>query len=763
RARGAWRTVRGAVLRAPVGVREAAVVAAVVVALQVLTFARYYTGATLPPWDFQSHYTTEAFAWWHDGGFFRPVAWLPYLWGGYPGVVNLQNSSFYLPVGAMNLLGLFDQHAAAVLSALHVAFGAVGAYVFARAWRLRPAAALTALVLWHFAAGFYSNASHLDIMRAYAWLPWVLLVTSPRWPWRRPWAPAVAVLLLWQALLGTYPGILIATLYVGLTWVVLHQVTSRPALRDHLLPLAVAGGLAVLMTALRFVPAFLARGAGVPGDGDVSAWSWTMLGTLWFSYADNTIPNDVTMRSLFLPAPALAAAAFVAWRRPLARVAAATGAVAVVLGAPGTPWSGLVAQLPGLDVSRFRFSDFKPFVLFVVVVLAAVGIDEILTRRRAREAGTAGTAVTDAPLGRGRLVALGVLVVTAAVIGAAGPFRLTDWGAQTALLAASAVLLVLACRPLLAGRLRVVVGAVPVVAAVSGLLWAYGTPTPWSVSRADIEQVVFGAPVADVIASRPADLSAEQRPARTHAVPTDIAPTVFDVFSNGSGRVFYSGGLSVDGYANLKGTPTFEQILASLQDDRTRPDAWAFWLAPGLVVATDGDALPDAAVTETCVQEGTCGSLDVRPVSYSPSPELVYDVDAGSATTVAFNEAYYDGWRVEACPADEGACRTLPVRAGDGGQLVTDLPAGRWQLTATYALPGMRAAWLMFAAGLAGVVGWTALTVLAARRRRATAADAPGTDATGTDAPRTDATGTDAPTGDAPGTGRAPDRAGRPA
>lgn len=701
--------------------REAAVVLAVLVVVQALVFGRYWTGAVVPPWDFQGSYTTEAFAWWRDGSFFRPVQWMPYLWGGYPGAAGLQNSSWYLPVGLMSAVTPYDQHAAAVLSGLHVAFGALGVYVLARRWRLAPGAALVAMVMWHFAAGFYANASHLDIMRAYAWLPWVLLVASPRWPWRRPWAPAVGVLVLWQAVLGSYPGILIVTVYLGAAWVVLHQLTSRPRPGDYLLPLVAAGAAALLLTLVRFLPAYLTRGAAGAGDGDTMTWTWELLGTLWYGYGDRSLPNDITMRSLFLPATALVAVAFVPWRAPLARVAAGTGLLAIVIGAPDAPWSDLVDQLPALGVSRFRLSDVKPFLLLCVVVLAATGVDRVMAYARRGDAREPSRVLTP-----GRVVYLVALLVTALVVGAHGPFDPTERWMQGSVLVVTAALLVVAVRR--ASPLPVLVGSLAVLTLASGVVWATSTPKPWSFPRETAEMRAFHAPVAELLAERDADTSAVRRPARTNVLPTFTGHSVDAFFGAGGGQAFYSGHLGFDGYANLKGTPTFERIVATLQDDATRADAWAFWRAPGMVVASEGDALPPASRSRACAREAACGLVATAPESYSPEPRLVYRVVVDRPTTVALNEAYYDGWRVEACPDPSGPCRQLAVHAGDGGQLVADdLPPGSWQLSATYVQPGTAIAWSLFAVGAAGTALWTVATARAAtrapRRRRRNAGE----------------------------------------
>jgi len=74
------------------------------------------------------------------------------MWGGYPAVSNLQNSSFFLPFGLVAAVVPVMLQASAAVSALHVAFGATGLYVFIRRWGAGIVPSLVALVGWFFAA-----------------------------------------------------------------------------------------------------------------------------------------------------------------------------------------------------------------------------------------------------------------------------------------------------------------------------------------------------------------------------------------------------------------------------------------------------------------------------------------------------------------------------------------------------------------------------------------------------------------------------------
>lgn len=693
------------------------------VALELLVFHEYFSGRSIPPWDFLSHYNTEAFAWWRDGSFFNPTPWMPYMWGGYPATLDLQNSSWYLPVGLMSAATTFDLHASATLSALHVGFGAVGMYVLGRRWGFARPAATLGLTGWFFVSGFYAHASHLDIMRGYAWIPWVLLCASPGLPWRRWWAPPLAGLVLWQGLLAMYPGALVASIYVLAVWVLLLQVLLRPRLRDYVLPLAGALVLAVAMTLVRYLPFALTRGLGSPAPGDQSVFSWGFVGTLFYPYGGAGIPNDITMRSLFLPVVVFALVGLVAWRAPVVRAAAASALTAVVLGLPSLPWSAAVGRLPGMNLSRFRMDDFKVFFLAAVCLLAMAGAARIID-------GTP-TASGRAPLRvactRWHLAAGGALLVLSALIGAHGPFALEQWLAQWSLIVAAVVIIVIACElPRQTAGLAVL--GLALLSVCSGLVAITTTSMPWRGDRVGLEQG-FGAPVDDLISQRADDQVTTQRPPRA-----DPGTGVNDarMFETRWGSAFYSGDLSLIGYVNLKGSPTSETIRAQLLDPATSDRARAFWGAPGVGLALTDGKLPDPAEIERCTRTSECGGgTTVEPISYSRATPLTYAVTASQPQTMSFNEAYYPGWQAEVC-ASANRCTAVAVSSGTAGELRVEVPAGRSTVTLRYETPGQTAAWIAFGVGLLGLSVWSAWAYALGRPRRtrsanhATAAPDPG-------------------------------------
>ena len=699
-------------------VREASVVALLVIALELIIFRGYFSGSTIPEFDFMSGYNTEAYAWWNDGSFLAPTQWMPYLWGGYPSVSNLQNSSFYLPVGFASLFGGFTLHVSAALSALHVGAGAVGLYVFARRWGASIAVSLVGLSVWFFAAGFFSNATQPDIARAYAWLPWVMLVTSVKWPWHRLFGPPLALLILWQALLGIYPGMIVALIYTLPVWVVANQLIQRPRLRQYLVPLVIVGGAAALMTLLRFLPALIERGGAVMTTGDQSGLNLATIGTLLYPYNNPAIASYEVMRSFFLPAIVLPLVIFGPVRSGLARALIAITVVAVAFGVPNWPWHDALSNLPGMGLSRFRLSDFKFVMLFGLAMLALLGLDRLW-----RAGWTKAEGSERSQTGTFRWVALGALVLLnagMAVIGIHYDFELWASLPPWLLLAATSVyawFLYCSEHPLRGRALTVSTAVLLVAVTVSGTIWAFAVPESWRSDRPVSEQNYFQGSVRSFIDNAQPNATVAQRPART-AIPDPIGG--LDDIQWRFGSAFYSNTSAVLGYVNLRGTHTYDvQKHWLYTGDEQASHLAAFWDAPGVVIASPPDSVPLPLVLAQCSVTGDCGGgLTVKPVSYDRTGSFRYDVKATQTAPVSLNEAWYSGWKATLCTVAGTDCRVIPTAMGKFGQITLTLPKVDAQLHLDYRLPGLSLAWVLFAVGILATALLVAIMAIAGARTR---------------------------------------------
>lgn len=739
-ARRAWRLLR------PV-LPEVLLVLGLLALLEVLVFWGFFRGYASPQFDFLGVYNNEAFTWWHDGGFFAPPEWIPYTWGGYPSAVSLQNASWYLPVGIPASLIQYDLHIAAIIHALHVGAGALGVYVLARTWRLGRLPALLGLVAGFFAPGFFANAQHVDIVRGYAWVPWLLLLLSPSWPWRRWWAVPVAALILWQALMGVYPGILVALVYVGLVWVVAFQAVERPPVRDYLLPLAVSGALAGSLAALKFVPAIALRGTGSPSGAGDSAFDLGILGTVFFPYDGDHLPTDMSMRPYFVTATCLALLALVPWRSGRARVVAVAGGVAAAISLPIWPWFDAVGRLPGLGLSRFRASDFKPFLIIAVVLLALLALSAALRHAETR----ATDRIPTEPAIGGRVAAgyLVALLVISAVLGQTQAFQQERWSAPwTILLSAAAGVALLAGYGSRRWRVpypdaRFIALALIMLTVVSGVSWAFSTTRPWLSPRVAVELGTWGERVESLIDSREdpalaadhAFRHSQQRPART---PLDLDPVPVVEFQIRYNSAYYTGVAAVGGYTNLKGNEAFHRAMDAFQDEETADLALAFYAAHGVAIATTGDAIPGTSELARCLETHECGAgITAVPLEYGPG-HFVYRID-GPGAVVQLNESYYPGWTGTVCPvAGSGTCQEVNLAHGVLGNIVADVPPGDWELELTYRTPGRSLAWRVFWSGVAALTLWTCLALVRSRRDPRSGGTSPEPGPMGIDGPTRD-------------------------
>lgn len=659
------------------------ILAAIVLALEFIVFRSYFYGSSIPPWDFLGSYNTDAYLWWTNGSFFDPIEWVPNVWGGYPAALILQNSGWYLPVGLVAAIIPFSLHASAALSAVHVAFGFVGVYALARSLKLRFGISTLLAVAWFFGVAYFSNAEHVDIVRGYAWIPWVLLVLSPRWPWRRVWGIPLAAVVLWQATTGMYPGMVFATCYVALVWVITWQLVSRERLRRFLIPLGVAAISAVLLSAPRLVPYFLYPSDAASGLPETSVFSVNMLGTLLFGYGSPELENDISMRSFFVPATILVLAFFARWRHLVTKLAVALIVPALLLGMPFFPWADLVQSLPGLGLSRFTMSDFKPFLIFGLLLLAASGLFTLLSARRS---------LPLRPDTWIRIVGALAVLVGLALIGWKGPFSLQEWAPQIVLLGIVLVVVVLwRLTPRSRRATSFFTSVLIVLTAVSGTLWAYGTTAPWKAPRVATETATFGAPVSDLIAADTGESSSVQRPGR---LPLPDGFTEAELFGGGWNRVYYTGELAIGGYINLKGSQTQRMIVAGLLDPESGSEFAAFMALPGTVLTVPQGQEFDSASLRACVTENDCGAATVEPKSYSPG-RFEYEVEAQTEQSAVLNEAYFPGWEASACFEGE-RCEQLAVGASPTGLVQLELPSGSYTLELNYHTPGREIAWVLF-------------------------------------------------------------------
>lgn len=683
---------------------EAFAVGAIVVAIQFLAFGGYYVGHTSPSGDFLASYNTEAFAWWRDGGIGSPPEWVPYTWGGFPAAAQVQNGSWYLPIGIFVAMGLYSISGAAVLQALHVAGAGLGLYLLARRGGMGRFASTVGLVGYSFTTGFFTEAPYPDIVRGFALVPWILLCLSPLWPWSRWWSMPVGALLLWQAAVGIYPGVLVAIAYAGLAWVVFWQISSRAPSRDFLRPLALAAVTACALTLPKFLPQLgfntIARGE----VADLTVLSPATLATLVLpSYIG--LPGVYSLNLLFVPAALLIVVPFVTLSRQLARAAVAAILTALALGVPQSPLQPILSWLPGIASSRFRLNDYLPILFAAGALLATVAVDRLL-------AGNWSTKRSVSMFVRYSATLLPIMLASVALV--FGRFREGNWVPTAALLVMS-TLCVLALAVSTRSRatslrVRAAWGAALVVmTAASGLVHAQTVRELWNVDTVQAQESLWGE-TSDELVRHYVDPRGVQRPGR---VPLPLDDDEAQLSRNYL-AAFYTGQFAVGGNFVVHESASFVEAGAALRNPATKVDASALWSAAGVLITkpSTGSGIPPAAVVTACAETSMCDALAVTPVEYDGAGAFAYDVVASRDQTVLANEAFYPGWQV-LLTAPDGRSTLTEARLGPAGVIEFDVPQGVWRVSMTYHTPLGRAGMWAFWCAVAVLVFSLALGVRA--------------------------------------------------
>ena len=701
--------------RRPTQVRGVALVLAV---LEVGVLWSWLVGFTVPNGDFMAHYLTDGYLWWERAGLFRAPDWFDYAWMGRPGTSNLQSSQFYLPVAAATLVHPYAPYVAALVAAATSGFGALGAYLLVWRWRPHHPAALLAMVGQFFNPVIFSNAQHQDIARGAALLPWVFLVLSPLWPWRYRWAIPVGAVVLWQYLIAAYPGQLVMTGYCLVAWAAGWIAAQRTG-ATWVWRSAITGALAVVLSLAKFVPA-LAVGTGSRGaEGQRVHLALANAATVFYPYDDAKMLSDISMRPYFVVAPLLLLAVLGVVGRRTALPALATFGVATGLTVVAAALPGVLSHLPGMSLSRVWLNDIRALVAFTIILIGALAYAELATtgspRTQRQRDVTLFVVVVAAVLVAGTLnwsnplpTAIRVLIPLGLVVASALVVRRLATPAQRAA-APSTLVMILA------------------LAMSSGAFFAYSVTSPWASPRTRLESVYYGKPISELIVSADCAKHLQQRPARN--VP-DIPPADYwhDIDSLSAAFTCES---SISGYTNIPGNPVLREQQAAF----TSADGAAyrrFFAAPGGVFPAPAGDDP-ALLAEECLTDGSCGSLDVTPVAYERSGQLVYEVATPQPTRVILNESWYPGWQVSWCEAS-GGCRPLTSSASPASAVVVDLPAGSATLTLTYKAPYAAAVpWLLLGA-LTVTAGTAALPP--GRRGRGSACAPADSDIQGWEAPR---------------------------
>lgn len=663
-------------------------------------WAHYFSTAGIP-WDFSMAYYAMVAFWTSTVREGVVPQWLPFQQMGYPFALQAQSGMTYLPFWIFPALNVpYTLRAAIVFQCLHVLLGSAGMFMLSRQWLGSRRLALIAGVAFQCFGGFYSNAEHPDIVRAFAYAPWLLYafsvgtVPTARLPRRAMLIPPVLYLFL----TGAYPGNVIAAGVVLGIFVFLQlaqaAITGTPPVRLAGLTARLAG-LGLLgcgMASVHLGPLTLFREHYSRGEPLLGAARFGLgldhLPGLFLTNA--TLPGEVSMTSTYVTLPIVILACFA----PLAAirkywVLAAVAAASALLAAGDLFALGpfLRALFPLLGLSRFPSSDYRVFVAIPLILFGVAGL----------------RAASDTPLSRASLAGRSLFCLTwvawsiAHVHGGFSRESVAAWA-----VGAAALLLALAVwrRPPVhrdaaaaALLLLVVVDAVRVLPNVPG----------WREPDMDAYYQRQGEPPYTRNRGRrlaPASIAGRVPPVR----PARTRP---------AGLIRWSGYL--DGTYNVADlTPNVLRAAVRVAADE--------WYGQYMMRGWSPLLLSEPAGTGTVLtltRPGLEAALDtpttesgfVRQTRYGIN-DIEYKVSLPAPRLLIENEMYFPGWRARLGTHDGATIEAVEVNGIFRGWR---LPAGEYAMTASFQLPHLRSLGLVTVASSAV---WIGICGRLARRRR---------------------------------------------
>lgn len=360
-------------------------------AIHLVIFNDHWTARKWFPFDFPAGYYATVAYWVTSLQSGEWPQWIPYQSMGYPLLMNPQAGFFYPPFWLFVVLRIpFTLHAAVIVQILHVLFGAIGFLLLANELFGSLLAAESGAAAFLLFGGFYTNAEHADIIRGFAWVPWLLwaaLQMQRRFRLKHLLLPAVVACFI----TGAYTGQVIAGLLLLTIFVVVQALQvfkrDRGLFRTILIQFGLIG-LGVLLAG-----AFLLTGAGLAQgltrSRDVHALRLTFLtGKNLFDFLfPSTLIHpgeDYSMFGMQLPVVLLLFLPLIEPRllKKLVPFLAIAG-IAVLMSFESLARASNVLRhlFPVLALSRFPAADYREFVYLAVLLFATGGIASVLRHR----------------------------------------------------------------------------------------------------------------------------------------------------------------------------------------------------------------------------------------------------------------------------------------------------------------------------------------------------------------------------------------------
>lgn len=662
---------------------------ALLVAMAV--FHRHLLGDLTFPWDFQGSYYTHAVSRIRDGSFLAPPLWLP--WGGFgiPSHQSLQDGAWYFPLYLFDFFSwTYDIVGATRLQVFHVGFGGVGIYALLRMYKASNVAAALCAVAFIFNPAFYSNSQHVDIVRGTSLIPWLLF--SLEWLLRKQGALSFSVFFVtvWQFLIAAYPGIIVSGAYSCVAICIFHftKVRGNSSVFMSFGLVALGVVLSTGLSMVKYLPVFLDAANIRTSTVQHGGVGPELLSTLMLDFDLEGMPNDVTMRDLFVALPVI-------WMSVIGVAVSRKFTIAHVLFILGllpllneTHIQALVRQMPLMEVSRFHLSDFRPIFHIAIFLFAATGFDTFVAIDREV------ACVRREKIG---VLAIIMLMLALTTIG----WKQGQPSSAFVVLLVSVALMIMVhvvrryCRCNRIKQSLIITSIVFVGIIVSGFGHVFRSERVWQTERSDaLEFAQYGNTVRALLAIEKRG-SLEYRPQRS--LIGEWPNSYESLYDQRYNFAWLSQGYAAFGYENVSASKwisdVYKAAISGATDDVVLATRWM--ISRSSIYLISDVAHFNTKSLSMCHVECKSNDVDmsssVRMIEFRDNG-AVYEVSITGPLTMIENEPYYLGWTSKICRSDAMCIDATQAKLVKGTLRAWDLPAGHYRFVTYYLPPGWRIA-----------------------------------------------------------------------
>jgi len=317
--------------------------------------------------------------------------WTPFQNMGFPLIIFGQSSLYYPFLWLFPIFSVsYTLQSAVFFQILHILFGSIGMFFFLKYLLKSPWYALVGAIAFQFFGGFFGNASHVDIVRAFAISPWMfyaftLNLEKPSLSRKVLLIPIIIFLIA----TGGYFGIFISSIFMMGLFIGLQTINGfwrgigkqKSMMMGIALIILMILGLAI--SAVHLGP-FSQYGSELTrfekSDSDWQA-QLTPRDFSAFFMSNKAIGGSKEFTSTFLPLPILIFACFL----PLSLIkkywmffVILIVALLMAIGKPSILYQILTEVFPVLSISRFPIGDYRIFIVIPLLIFALSGLKAII-------------------------------------------------------------------------------------------------------------------------------------------------------------------------------------------------------------------------------------------------------------------------------------------------------------------------------------------------------------------------------------------------